>query len=52
MNGLGTKNKSTLMKSAGDTVGGIFSIVIKHCIRRGNIVIQERLIYKSGVIEM
>lgn len=51
MNGLGTKNRNTLIKSADDTEGGIFSIMIKYYIRRRNIIIQERLIYKSGVIE-
>lgn len=29
MNGLGTKNRNTLIKSADDTEGGIFSIMIK-----------------------
>lgn len=40
------------MKSDDDTVGDIFSIVTKYCIReQENIIIQERLIYKLGVIE-
>lgn len=52
MAGLGTKNRRKLMKSDDDTVGDIFSIVTKYCIReQENIIIQERLIYKLGVIE-
>lgn len=42
MDGLGTKNRNTLMKSAGDALEGIFSIVTKYCIRKGN-----RLSYKK-----
>lgn len=42
MDGLGTKNRRKLMKSADDTEGGIFSIVIKYCIRSG-----KRLSYKK-----
>lgn len=36
MNGTGINIRNILMKSADDTVGGIFSTVAKHCVRREN----------------